>query len=60
MLGCDLGGGAISVAQTRRRDLADASRVGCDLAHSLYSLFFLSLSLFARLIWKWFEVKIEM
>ena len=32
MLGCDLGGGAISVARTRRRDLADASRVGCDLS----------------------------
>ena len=45
MLGCDLGGGAISAARTQQCDLAGAFGVGCDLAHSL-SLS-LSLSLYA-------------
>ena len=45
MLGCDLGGGAISAARTQRCDFAGAFGVGCDLAHS----FSLSLSPFLSL-----------
>ena len=44
MLGCDLGGGAISAARTQQCDLAGAFGVGCDLAYSLS----LSLSLSLR------------
>ena len=44
--------GMILAARSRRRDLAGTSGVGHDLAHSLCSLFLLSLSLWVSVIRK--------
>ena len=59
--GADDLGGTISVARTRRRDLADASGVGRDLGSRFVGeVEGSSLSLFARLTPKWFEVKFSL
>ena len=62
--GTDDLGGTISAARTRRRDLTDVSGVGWDLGSGFAGIegsslsLALSLSLFARLTRKLFEVKI--
>ena len=58
--GTDDLGGTISTAQTQRRDLTDASGVGRDLGSGFTGIkgSSLSLSFFARLTQKLFEVKI--